>query len=124
MDGDELRPGRLRLEQLERLGEQLLGSWIAESVDDEAQARQGTAGSYKLALLAVEVGSLLERLPRILQSALLLRRLPPSLHQRRAHGMAWRDELEGDSELPLSLVDVECERPLTGQGEVAHRLRL
>ena len=107
MDGDELRPGRLRLEQLERLGEQLLGSWIAEPVDDEAQAGQGTAGCYELALLAVEVGGLLERLPRILQSALLLGSLRPSLHQRRAHGMAWRDELEGDGELPLSLVDVE-----------------
>ena len=53
--GDELRPGRLRLEQLDRLGEHLLASWVAEPVDDEPEAGQDAAGGHGLALLAVEV---------------------------------------------------------------------
>ena len=76
-------------------------------MDDEAQAGQGTAGCDELALLAVEVGGLLERLPRILQPALLLSGLRPSLHHRRAFGGAFGAKLEGASELPLGLFDVE-----------------
>ena len=104
---DELRPGRLRLEQLDCLGEQLLGSWISKPMEHEAEAGEDAACGHGLALVAVEDERLLERLPCLLQPALLLGGRGPALHQRRAHGVAWRDELEGDSEMPLGLVDVE-----------------
>ena len=78
----------MRLEQVARLGEQLLASRVAEPVDDEGKAGQDTAGCHELVLLAVEVGGLLERLPRILEPSLLLGGLCPSLHQRRAGGVS------------------------------------
>jgi len=82
-------------------------------VDDEPEAGQDTAGRHGLALIAVEVEGLFECLPGLLQSALLLGRLSPMLQQRGARRVAGRGKLEGESELPFGLLDVEWERPLT-----------
>ena len=99
--------------------EDLLGLWVAEPVDDKPEADQDTAGSHGLAVFAEKVDGLLERLPRLPQPASLLGRQGPALEQRGTVGMACGSELERASEVVLGAVDVEPERALAGQPEVA-----
>lgn len=78
---DELRAMRLRLEKLDRLGDHVPASRIPEPMGDEGQSRQDTSGRDSLAPVAVEVEGLLDRLPGIGQSTLLLRCVRPALEQ-------------------------------------------
>ena len=67
---------------------------------------------------------LLECRPRLPQTALLRVRLRPALESSRRCSSVLRAELERACERLLRPVDVEAERPLTGQREVSDRLRL
>ena len=71
--------------------------------------------------LAVEVERLLERSPRLLLSALLLRRLRPALEQLGALRVAGGGELECLGEARLRACHVERERPFAGQREIPAR---
>ncbi len=114
--GDELRPGRLSLEHLDRLGDQLLAAWVAEPVRSRSRGGSGHGRSPRIASRAVE----LERPARSPALASCSRpRCWTACAQRSssdgALGSVVGAELEGAGELPLGLFDVERERPLAGQ---------
>ena len=91
---NELAAGRLLLEQLDCLGDQLPASRVAKPVDYEREARQNAPGRQEATLLAVDGDSLLERLPGVLEPSLLLRGMRPALEHVRASRVVSGSELE------------------------------
>ena len=81
MSADELRAGRLRLEHLDGLCDRLTAARVAEPVEHERKAREDPTDRHGLELSTVELQRLLERLPRLLQSPLLLDRQRPPFQQ-------------------------------------------
>lgn len=100
-------PSRLRFEELDRLREHLFASWVTEPVDDVSEAGQDAADRNGITLVAVQIAGVFERLPSLLESASLLGSLRPALQQRRPFRIPVGAKVEGASELPLGLLDVE-----------------
>jgi hypothetical protein len=122
--GDKLGAGRLRLQECERFRDGLLGVWVAQAPKDALELRQGAAGGEAVASVAVEGERLLERLVGLAQPVLLQGGLGPALERAGPVAVAGRAKLERPGQVPLGLLDVETERPLPGQEQVAHRLPL
>ena len=95
------------------------GSPSRASTDESAVSTRPAA--TLASSLAVEGERLLERRSCLLEAVLLLRGLRPALEQRRALGVAGGGERERLGQARLGALDVERERALAGQGQVADR---
>ena len=118
---DKLRTGRLRLEEVDCLDEHRLPSCVAEPMEHEAQMSEDAARTQRFFPVAVEGERLLERFLCLLQPAVLLSSFCPALEQRGALGMIRGGELERPGQVLLGSFDIEPERALASQSEVADR---
>ena len=121
---DELGARWLRLEQGQRLGDRLFPARVAQPSEHGRERGQHPARGHALAPVSVERERLLERRLRLLRPPLLLRSLRPALEQQGALRMAGRGERECVRQALLGTVDLERQRPLARQGQVAERARL
>ena len=122
--GDELRPRGCASSSSTASVMQLLVRGSPSGGSTMPRRVRNAPDCDRLVLLAVEGEGLLERLPRLLAAGPAAGRLAPSARAATLARIVGGGELERLRRLPLGTLDVEGERALTGQGQVAHRVRL